>query len=213
MITHDLDKTAKFQMITQTIMKDRALGLAALTLAMGVLGACASSSSASTAQSAGGANAVPKAAAASQGKDSTNNTDQYLNIQPVVAPSSLGGKGSRLEVFHDGKSTPLRNGGMVTLDDLNVEVFVDPYPPTTLTSWLDLYMTRNGHAVSGASVTMDYQMAYMSHGVLNAAGKDSGDGHYLFSLDYAMYAQWGDVLTIQLSGKKYVLPILVTVYP
>jgi hypothetical protein len=122
-----------------------------------------------------------------------------------------------LGVFVDGfdhQGQPLRNGGAVRLDsNLSAEVFVDPYPATGPSSWLDLYLDRSGQPVTDAAVAADNEMTYMSHGASHQDGRTSGDGHYLFALAYPMVGLWRHRITIQIAEQQYVLPLLITVYP
>ena len=108
----------------------------------------------------------------------------------------------------------LRNGGTVALAaDLDVEVFVDPYPASGRDVWLDLLLKRGGKAIDNAEVTSDNEMAYMSHGTTHVTGTNAGDGHYLFSMDYPMVGPWRHRIQIQFDEQHYDLPLAVTVYP
>ncbi|MBI4640697.1 MAG: hypothetical protein HY731_08385, partial [Candidatus Tectomicrobia bacterium] len=106
-----------------------------------------------------------------------NPGNKGMTDQRGVPPSSIGGKESRLDVVIDGRIIHLRNGGKVFLDDgLSVEVFLDPYPPTTLRIWLDLYLTRDAgsQAISDAEAVIEYDMRYMYHGLLRGKAKNLG---------------------------------------
>lgn len=135
--------------------------------------------------------------------------------EPVVPAASIA-KDSRMDVLVRGRRIPLRNGGRVILGrDLTVELFLDPYPPTKLRAWLDLYVTRGRKAkpVTNASASMDYGMHYMYHGTFKASAKNVGRGHYLFTLNYLMYGGWDQLVTIRTGSKTYELPILVVASP
>src|SRR6266545_1012191 len=86
-----------------------------------------------------------------------------------------------LEVFQDGfvgRGQPLRNGGAVPLGgDVRAEIFIDPYPATGGSSWLDLYLASNGQPIKNAAVVTDSEMLYMSHAALHQDGRTLGDGH------------------------------------
>jgi YtkA-like protein len=122
-----------------------------------------------------------------------------------------------LEVFpegFDGAGLRLRNGGTVTVGQgLTTEVFLDPFPATGQTVWIDLYVQRQGQPVGGAIVSADNEMAYMTHGSSRQDGSDSGGGHYQLLLHYPMAGAWRHRISIQLAEQRYELPLVVTVYP
>lgn len=100
-------------------------------------------------------------------------------------------------------------------DGLSMEVFVDPYPPTRLTTWVDLFLSRGpgGRPVSDAEVIMEYDMRFMYHGPFKVIGDNLGDGHYLFTLDYIMYGAWDQDLEIHLPGKTYETTVVIVAFP
>ena len=120
-----------------------------------------------------------------------------------VVPTSLGPEDSRLRVKFeglDGDSVPILNGGIVDFGNgLNAELFVDPYPTNTLTSWVDLYLTDSatGEPVDDAHVIMEYDMWSMAHGPYVGFADSSANGHYVFRLDYIMFGAWEQVLEIR----------------
>ncbi|MFQ5854341.1 MAG: hypothetical protein ACE5LU_01675 [Anaerolineae bacterium] len=136
--------------------------------------------------------------------------------QPGVPASSIAGKDHRLEVIFKGERIALRNGGRVNFGDgLSMEVFVDPYPPTRLKAWLDLYLTQEpgGQPVTDAEIIMEYDMAFMYHGPFKAIGDNLGDGHYLFELDYIMFGAWDQGVEIRLPDKRYETVLIIIAYP
>lgn len=133
-----------------------------------------------------------------------------------VSPASVGARDSRLAVLADGKRIPLRNGGRIDLaDGLAAEVYLDPYPPARTDVWLDLHLTRaaTGKPVRDARGTTSYDMATHSMGPWSAAAKNTGDGHYLYSMHYVMYGDWGHLLRIQTGKTVYELNLLIDVLP
>lgn len=180
-----------------------------------VVAACARGSSPSVPDPVGAGTVAPLlAATAGAAALSSGAESQAIGSQPAVPASSVGSKESRLDVVIDERTIPLRNGAKVFLgDDLAVEVFVDPYPPTTLRASLDLYLTRAGVPVTAAEVAIDYEMLYMGHGLLKAQGKNLRDGHYLASLEYLMYGAWGHLVKFRLPEKQYELSVVIVAYP
>lgn len=143
-------------------------------------------------------------------------TQDQDDIQPGVPASSIAGKDHRLEVIFNEERIALRNGGRFNLGDgLSVEVFVDPYPPTRLKAWVDLYLTREpgGQPVTDAEIIMEYDMLFMYHGPFKAIGDNLGDGHYLFELDYIMFGAWDQGVEIRLPDKRYETVLIIIAYP
>lgn len=133
-----------------------------------------------------------------------------------VSPTSVGARDSRLAVLANGRRIPLRNGGRIDLaGGLAAEVYLDPYPPARSDVWLDLHLIRaaTGKPVRDASGTTSYDMATHSMGPWSAAAKSTGDGHYLYSMHYIMYGDWGHLLRIQTGKTVYELNLLIAVLP
>lgn len=136
--------------------------------------------------------------------------------QPGVPASSIAGKDHRIETVYNDQRIALRNGGRINLGDgLSMEVFVDPYPPTRLKAWVDLYLTRepDGQPVTDAEISMEYDMLFMYHGPFKATADNLGDGHYLFTLDYIMYGAWDQGVEIRLPDERYETVLIVIAYP
>ena len=58
-----------------------------------------------------------------------------------------------MNVTLGGKTYNIKNGGQIVLGDgYAVEIYVDPFPPSTLRTWMDLYLTLNDEPVSDAVV-------------------------------------------------------------
>lgn len=120
----------------------------------------------------------------------------------------------RLAVVLDGQTTYIKNGGRVVLGDgLAAEIYLDPYPPSTLRSTMDVYLTRDGAALADGGVEIAYEMLAMAHGPFSAEAKKIGGGHYLVSLDYIMFGPWEQVLTVRIGLQRTHLPVLVVAYP
>jgi hypothetical protein len=114
----------------------------------------------------------------------------------------------------EGSALQLRNGGAVAVGQgLRTEVFLDPFPATGQSVWIDLYVERQGRPVDGATVTAENEMAYMSHGSTHQDGTNSGGGHYQLVVHYPMIGPWRHRISIQVAEQRYELPIEVTVYP
>ena len=134
------------------------------------------------------------------------------DTDPWVPAESRADKSSRINVLDD--QIFIRNGGEVRLgEDTAIEVFVDPYPPSTLTSWLDIYLTRDGEPVADASMGIEYDMLAMAHGPFWDEADNIGGGHYLFSLQYIMYGAWDQMITVRIGLERHRFPLVLVAYP
>ncbi len=133
---------------------------------------------------------------------------------PYVPAESRDVIEKRLAVVLDGRTIYIKNGGRVELGDgLAVEIYLDPYPPSTLSSTMDVYLTRDGRGVADGGVEMAFDMLAMAHGPFSAEAKKIGGGHYLISLEYIMFGPWDQEVTVRLGLRRIHLPILVVAYP
>lgn len=134
--------------------------------------------------------------------------------QAYVPERSIDTEEKRLNVTLNGETVYIRNGSQVFLGDgLAVEIFVDPYPPSTLRTWVDLYLTRDGEPVTDASMGIEYDMLAMVHGPFSGVAEKLGGGHYLFTLDYIMFGPWDQAVTIRIGLERIRFPIVLVAYP
>jgi len=131
-----------------------------------------------------------------------------------VPPESIDTVDKRLNVTLGGETTYIRNGGRVELgDDLAVEIYLDPYPPTSLHSVVDLYLTQAGEPVTDASIDVEFDMLSMAHGPFMATAKQIGGGHHLATLDYIMFGAWDQFVTIRQGLERFRFPVVIVAYP
>ncbi|MBI4279747.1 MAG: FixH family protein [Armatimonadetes bacterium] len=90
----------------------------------------------------------------------------------------------------DGKARPFQNGQTVTVGDVNVEVFIAPYPPVREGS-IDLYVTdrATGKPASDGDLEIIFDMD-MPHGSIRAQAMPTGGGHYLIPYKLVMPGEW-----------------------
>ncbi len=95
-----------------------------------------------------------------------------------------------LWVEHDGQTQPFDNGATVSIGDLDIEIFVAPYPPLREGS-IDLYLTEKatGAPVNAGSLRIVFDM-YMPHGSLRAQALPTGGGHFLVPYRLVMPGEW-----------------------
>ena len=131
-----------------------------------------------------------------------------------VPESSVAPGRMRMVTIVDDQDVHLRNGAQVLLSDaLTVELFVDPFPPSTLSVWLDVYLTDAAGPVLDAEMSIDYDMLAMEHGPFSSEAENLGGGHYLFSLDYIMYGAWDQTVRIRVNDRSFRVPLLLVAYP
>ncbi len=131
-----------------------------------------------------------------------------------VPTSSIAPGRMRMIVVVDGEDVNLRNGGEVLFSDgLAIELFLDPYPPSTLRAWLDVYLTQDGVPVNDAELRIDYDMLAMEHGPFWADGEEIGGGHYLFTLDYFMYGAWDQLVRLRTGDRSVSVPLVLIAFP
>lgn len=131
-----------------------------------------------------------------------------------VPSSSIAPGRMRMIVVVDGEDVHLRNGGQVLFSDgLAIELFLDPYPPSTLRAWLDVYLTQDGVPVNDAELRIDYDMLAMEHGPFWADGEEIGGGHYLFTLDYFMYGAWDQLVRLRTGDRSVSVPLVLIAFP
>lgn len=100
----------------------------------------------------------------------------------------------------------LPNGGVVDLsDDLMLQVWVDPYPPSTFDLDVELRLTdANGDTINDATVTADWDMVFMWHGPFVAEFDATSDGRYISRFELFMFGPWE--LVIHTSAPGYEQP-------
>lgn len=106
------------------------------------------------------------------------------------------------------ETRPFENGTAVTVGDLNVELFVAPFPPAREGS-IDLYMTERetGGPVDEGSLDVSFDM-YMPHGAILAQALPSGGGHSLIPYKLVMPGEWRVDISIGRSSKVSQLSLL-----
>ena len=133
---------------------------------------------------------------------------------PGVDAASRVDSGQRIVVTVAGEEYGLKNGGTVRLGrGITVDLFLDPFPPTTLSSTLDVYLQRDGRAVEDGFVSVAYDMLAMDHGPFGASAQAIGGGHFLVPLDYIMFGAWDQTLTIRADDLRTELRVVVIARP
>lgn len=177
--------------------------LGATLLAVTALGACA-----------GGATTEPRRVLETAGLPRAIASEPPDATKPGVDPASTVETGQRLVVTIADEQYGLKNGGTVRLGmGVTAALYLDPYPPATLSSTLDVYLEEDGRAVDDGFVSVAYDMLAMAHGPFNATAKGIGGGHFLVPLNYTMFGSWEQTLTIRAGARRVELPLVVIAHP
>ena len=136
------------------------------------------------------------------------------DVTPYVPEDSVDTEDKRLNVTVNGQIVYLKNGGQVVLGDgREIEIYLDPFPPTTLRTFMDIYLTENGEPLDDAGIGMEYDMLAMVHGPFFGEADKIGGGHYLLTLDYIMFGAWDQTVTIRIGLDRIRIPVVVVAYP
>ncbi len=90
-----------------------------------------------------------------------------------------------------GRAVPFENGTAVALGDVDVEMFIAPYPPAREGS-IDILVTNQatGAPVEEGALEIIFDMQDMPHGNIRAEAVPSGAGHYLVPYLLVMAGTW-----------------------
>ncbi len=121
---------------------------------------------------------------------SSNSNDQQPAAQRTALWVVTEGAGQ------GGKAVPFENGTAVTVGDVNLELFIAPYPPAREGS-IDLLVTdqATGAPVEGGGLQIIFDMD-MPHGNIRAEALPTGGGHYLVPYLLVMPGTWEVDVTI-----------------
>ncbi len=117
-----------------------------------------------------------------------------------VRAASAGAQPTTMWVELDGRARPFQNGERVTVGDVNIEIFVAPYPPLR-EGTIDLYLTdrATGRPLDGKALRIIFDMD-MPHGSIRADALPTGGGHFLVPYKLVMPGQWRVEITVTRSN-------------
>ncbi len=103
-------------------------------------------------------------------------------------------------VEQDGRARPFQNGERLGVGDVNVEIFVAPYPPLREGN-IDLYLTdrATGKPLESNALRIIFDMD-MPHGSIRADALPTGGGHFLVPYKLVMPGQWRVEITVTRGG-------------
>ncbi|HKZ51401.1 MAG TPA: FixH family protein [Dehalococcoidia bacterium] len=148
-----------------------------------------------------------------------------LLVALTVALAACSGSGSSTQAAKAGQQNPwqktalwvqeqggqpqaFENGKTIAVGDVNIEVFVAPYPPLREGS-IDLYMTDKamGKPVESSGPEIIFDM-YMPHGSIRTEALPTGGGHYLVPYKLVMPGEWRVDITISRSREVVAMAII-----
>ena len=196
-------------MITMTASM-RLLASGSLATTLGLVVACATSSPAA----APGAHVTSAPAPSTASSGSAVSAGAGGADQPGVDPASRVESGQRLVVSIGGEDIGIKNGATIRLGEgVTADLYMDPFPPATLSAVLDVYLQQNGRPVEDGFVSVAYDMLAMDHGPFGATAKGIGGGHFLVPLNYLMFGSWDQTLTVRAGTMRTELRIVVIARP
>ena len=120
----------------------------------------------------------------------------------------------RIKYQGPGGSVSLANRDTVTLgDDLSLSVAITPYPPTAFDADVDIYLTDgSGAPIDGATVSVEWDMAIMSHGPFSATFAAAGNGHYTAPFHFFMFGPWMLITSVSTPGSQQPAHLTLSIY-
>lgn len=124
----------------------------------------------------------------------------------AYATAQAVGAGPVLYKLNTGDPVPFNNGETLKIDDLDVTVFVTPYPPPRAAN-IDFGVERNGAVLDDANVTMQYDMTTMAHGPFRLLAIPAGRGHYVVPVEFEMEGDFYLNVAVDTGAREYILQL------
>jgi hypothetical protein len=103
----------------------------------------------------------------------------------AYATAQAATSGPVLYKLDTGEPVPFENGETLRVGDLDVTIYVSPYPPPRAAN-IDFGVERAGVALDDAYVTLQYDMTTMAHGPFKLLAIPAGGGHYVVPVEFEM---------------------------
>lgn len=128
--------------------------------------------------------------------------------EPGAAAAGTPWKKTALWVKDEDQTRPFENGTALAAGDLNVEVFVAPYPPSREGS-INLRVTdrATNRPIEDAVVKVTFDM-YMPHGDVWAESLATGGGRFLVPYKLVMPGEWQAEVVIRRGGDVASLAVI-----
>ena len=101
------------------------------------------------------------------------------------ATAEAGNLGPALYTLNTGDPVAFKNGETLKVGDLDVTIFVSPYPPPRAAN-IDFGLARAGVPLEDAYVSLQYDMTTMGHCPFKLLAVPAGAGHYVVPVEFGM---------------------------
>lgn len=124
----------------------------------------------------------------------------------LYATAEAGNLGPVLYKLDTGDPVPFKNGETLKVGDLDVSIFVSPYPPPR-TANIDFGVERAGVPVEDIYITLQYDMTTMAHGPFKLLAIPAGRGHYVVPVEFEMEGDFYLNVAIDDGAKENILQL------
>ena len=124
----------------------------------------------------------------------------------LYATAEAGNPGPVLYKLDTGDPVAFNNGETLKAGDLDVTIFVSPYPPPR-TANIDFGVTRAGAALDAANITLQYDMTTMAHGPFKLLAIPAGPGHYVVPVEFDMAGDFYLNVALDDGVKEHILQL------
>ena len=124
----------------------------------------------------------------------------------LYATAEAGNLGPVLYKLDTGDPVPFKNGETLKVGDLDVSIFVSPYPPPRAAN-IDFGVERAGVAVEDAYITLQYDMTTMAHGPFKLLAIPAGRGHYVVPVEFEMEGDFYLNVAVDDGSKESILQL------
>ena len=122
----------------------------------------------------------------------------------LYATATAGSLGPVLYKLAAGDPIAFKNGETLKVGDLDVTIFVSPYPPPRAAN-IDFGVARDGSPLEDAYVTLQYDMTTMAHGPFKLLAIPAGRGHYVVPVEFDMEGDFYLNVAIDDGAKESIL--------
>jgi hypothetical protein len=107
----------------------------------------------------------------------------------------------------------IRNGGTVPFGSMELQFYVNPFPPTRFDVEVELAVVDSDGNPADVQMEAWYDMVFMTHGQPIAEVQPVGVGRFSRPLDLFMFGPWVLKTTIRSSTGEGDLPLIIYVWP
>lgn len=124
----------------------------------------------------------------------------------LYATAEAGNPSPVLYKLDTGDPVPFQNGETLKVGDMDVSIFVSPYPPPRAAN-IDFGVQRAGVPVGDIYITLQYDMTTMAHGPFKLLAIPAGGGHYVLPVEFEMEGDFYLNVAIDDGAKESILQL------